>query len=65
MTTTRYFIVPAPGHYGDRARVQSSHSTLALAWRAAIHGETVRRGEKRKGDEWLRCYEDIYAEVAR
>lgn len=62
---TRYFVVAAPGHYGDRARVQSSHSTLALARRAAWRGESIRCGEKRKGDVWLRCYEDVYPEVSR
>ena len=57
----RYFVVPAPGHYGDRARVYSSHDSLAAARRAAASPSVViREGDKRKGDEWLRAYEDVY-----
>ena len=38
MSTTTYFVTPAPGHYGDRARVISSHRTLAAARKAATTG---------------------------
>ena len=59
-TNTNYFVVPAPGHYGDRARVLSSHATLAAARKAAGRGYTVRIGTLRKGDNWLRVYEETY-----
>ena len=55
-----YFVTPAPGHYGDRARVISSHATLAAARKAATAGYVVRVGAKRKGDEWTRASESIY-----
>lgn len=61
--TTEYFVVPAPGHYGDRARVISSHRTREAAARAAKGGYVVRRGGLRKGAEWLRVYEQTYPEV--
>lgn len=58
-----YFVVPAPGYYGDRDRVMSSHSTLRLAKRAASgSGWVVREGQLRKGDRWLRVYEGVYPE---
>lgn len=78
MTTTSrlatcYFLVAAPGHYGDRSTVLSSHRTLAAAIRAAraahaaskLGVRTVRRyvvrcGNLRRGDEWLRSSEAIY-----
>lgn len=59
-----YFVVPAPGHYGDRAKVWSSHRSLAAARKAAGPGYVVRKGELRKGANWLRVYEEIYP-VAR
>lgn len=59
-TTTRYFVVPAPGHYGDRARVLSSHATVTAAKRAAGRGFVVREGALRKGAAWLRVYEETY-----
>jgi hypothetical protein len=59
--TTSYFVVLAPGHYGDSTRVISSHRTLAAARRAAFctHGVqfVVRAGSKRRGDLFLRAYE--------
>lgn len=57
---TRYFVVPSPGHYGDRAAVVSSHRTAASARRAAGRGFEVRVGAKRRGDVWLRSYCDTY-----
>jgi hypothetical protein len=41
--TARYFVVSAPGHYGDRSRVWSSHRTLKAAKKAASGGGTTRR----------------------
>jgi hypothetical protein len=64
MNKAQYFVVPAPGHYGDKARVLSSHSTAAAAKKAAKQGLIARVGAKRKGDEWLRSSEDIYPAVA-
>lgn len=58
--STSFFVVPAPGHYGNRARVLSSHCSLAAARKAAGHGYVVRSGELRKGAEWLRVYEQTY-----
>lgn len=58
---SKYFVVPAPGHYGDRARVISSHHTLAAARKESSQGYVVRVGALRKGDEWLRVYEATYA----
>ena len=60
MSKTQYFLVPAPGHYGDRARVVSSHATLAAAKRAASAGFVARVGHLRKGAEWLRSSESVY-----
>lgn len=59
--STAYFLVPAPGHYGDRAKVLSSHRTLDAARRAAKwSGTCIRVGEKVRGQEWLRVYEQTY-----
>jgi hypothetical protein len=56
---TCYFIVPAPGHYGSRAKVISSHRTVEAARKAkgdsAVY--VIREGHKRKGDVWLRVFE--------
>lgn len=59
-TQTQFFVVPAPGHYGDRAKVVSSHRTLAAARKAAGRGWEVRCGALTKGDEWLRVYGETY-----
>ena len=60
-----FFVVPAPGHYGDKCRVLSNHRSLDSARRAAkmAGGCVVRSGDKRRGDTWLRVYESFYAEV--
>lgn len=63
---TRYFVVDAPGHYGDVTRVWSSHHTLPAALKAArpigsgSHRYVVREGGLRKGDPFLRVYEETY-----
>jgi hypothetical protein len=57
---TSYFVVPKPGHYGDRAAVVSSHRTATAAKRAAGAGYEVRVGAKRRGDVWLRAHCDTY-----
>jgi hypothetical protein len=60
---TTYIVVPAPGHYGDRTRVMSSHRTLRAALRAAGPGYVVRASSASKGDTFLRCYEQTAREV--
>lgn len=60
MSKTQYFVTAAPGYYGDRARVISSHRTLAAARKAATAGYVVRVGALRKGAEWLRSSEQVY-----
>jgi hypothetical protein len=57
---SNYFIAPAPGHYGDRASVCSSHRTLDAAKKAATKGWAIYKGDKRKGQEWLRVYEQHF-----
>ena len=67
MSTTKettYFVVVAPGHYGDSTLVYSSHRTLAAARRACGDTCVVREGAKRKGERFLRSSEEIYP-VAR
>lgn len=57
----RYFIVSAPGHYGDSTLVFSSHGSLAAARRAASGGAlVVREGALAKGDRLYRSAEGIY-----
>ena len=60
-----YFVVPAPGHYGDRTRVISGHRTLEAARRAArrAFAACVREGAKRKGDTFFRASEGVYPVV--
>lgn len=58
-----YFVVPAPGHYGDAATVISSHGTLSAAKRSAGKGYCVREGSLRKGARWVRVYEQTYPMV--
>lgn len=61
---TRYFITPAPGYYGDKTVVFSSHATLEAARKAAKKGAAIWKGDKRKGSEWLRVYEQHFERVA-
>lgn len=56
----RFFVVPAPGRYGDKAKVYSSHRTLEAARKAAGETGVVRVGDMVKGDAWLRAYESTY-----
>lgn len=61
-TAARFIIVPAPGHYGDRAYVYSSHATLEGA-RRAVGGSAalcIREGSLREGAAWLRVYEEAH-----
>lgn len=59
---TSYFVVFAPGHYGNECKVLSSHHTYNAALRAIADTTTlcVRQGHLRKGDTFLRIYEETY-----
>ena len=57
---SKFFVVAAPGDYGDRDIVYSSHATLAAAKNAAGKGFVVRAGGLTKGKTWLRVYEETY-----
>jgi hypothetical protein len=56
-TETKYFVVPAPGHYGDATHVLSSHATREAARKAAGSGYVVREGALRKGARFVRADE--------
>ena len=59
----RWFIVPNSGHYGDRTVVFSSHKNYDTAARRLASlpwGYTLRQGQKKKGEVFLRAYESIY-----
>lgn len=57
---TSFFVVQAPGHYGDQTTVLSSHYTVRAAKKAAAPGLCVRVGYLRKGDVLRRHAEDIF-----
>lgn len=61
----KFFLVPAPGYYGDRARALSSHGTLAAACKRKGRDSSVviREGSKSRGDTWLRSSENVYRKV--
>ena len=64
---TSYFVVAAPGHYGDRTRVVSSHKNATLAKRAARKlgpGFVVREGGKKRGDVFVAASGSIFRIVA-
>lgn len=62
---TRYFVVAAPGYYGDKTRVVSSHATRETAIKAAAKGNYVARvGAMRKGEIFLRHWEGIYSKAS-
>ena len=64
MTETKYFLVAAPGYYGDRTRVISSHRTLDAARRAARGlNAAIYAGEQKRGSEWLRVYEQFHSAI--
>lgn len=63
MKNEKYIVVPAPGYYGDVARIMSTHRTAAAALKAATHGLIARHGYGRKGDRWLRVYEQSHPAV--
>lgn len=59
-----YIVVPAPGHYGDRAKILAAFASLADA-RRFVDGDAslcVREGRRghRRGLAWFRSYEDTY-----
>lgn len=59
---TRYFVVFAPGHYGDTCKVLSSHYTYRAASRAIEDTTTlvIREGHLRKGDTFFRVDEPLF-----
>lgn len=67
MTLHKFFVVIAPGFYGDAGtRVVSSHYTIDAARKGAATPASahcrfvVRAGSLRKGDHFGRFYESIY-----
>jgi hypothetical protein len=52
----RYIVTPAPGWYGDKTRVLSSHTSLQAALQAAGGHYAVYIGNERKGALWLAVY---------
>ena len=63
MSDTNYIVVSAPGHYGNRTVVLSSHRTARAALRNAGRCYVVRESALVKGDTFLRCYEQTSREV--
>lgn len=60
-TKTNFFVVAAPGHYGDTTRVMSAHRTVDAARKMAGGGGwVVRVGSLRKGDTFRRASESFY-----
>jgi hypothetical protein len=61
---TRFFVVAAPGHYGNKTVVMSSHKTIDAARKAAKSTPhvwyVVRRGHLRSGWIMLRAAESVY-----
>ena len=59
---TTYFVVSAPGYYGDQTKVLSSHRTIAAAKRAigAYRGLVVRTGALTRGDTFFRADEPFH-----
>lgn len=69
MSRTRYFVTFSPRHYGDRAKVLSTHCKYRAALRAIQgfrhpqHHLCIRfdeQGNMRKGSEMLRASESLY-----
>lgn len=67
MHNIEYFLVPAPGQYGDVATVLSGHQTMAAAKRAARSwrgvfpaGVVIRIGRLTKGNQMGRSSECHY-----
>lgn len=59
---TRFFVTFAPGHYGDVAKVLSSHHTYAAALKR-IQDTTIlciRVGHLHKGERFSRSRESYY-----
>jgi hypothetical protein len=64
--STRYFVVDAPGYYGDSGRVYGDYDSVAAALKAwPSPSVVVREGTLEKGDVWTRSQEQHYPIVAR
>ena len=61
--TTTYFVVAAPGYYGDKTRVVSSHHTLHAAHKRRGAFECVREGAQMKGEVFFQSAERHYPRV--
>ena len=61
----RYFVVPAPGTYGEVTSVLWSGKTLDAARGMAPRGYIVRLGTKKAGEKWYPQYEADHPEVWR
>lgn len=64
--TESYFVVSAPGTYGNECRVAAGpFADLSTARFAAkrSYACVVRRGDKAEGETYLRCYDDLYPVV--
>lgn len=53
----RYFVVPAPGTYGDVTSVLWSSKKLEEAKGMAPRGYVVRIGDAKAGSKWYPSYE--------
>lgn len=64
---TNFVVVSAPGYYGDKTTVTSSHRTLDAAKRAAAptphHRYVVYEGAEKKGAPWFRVNEQTRQRV--
>lgn len=58
---SNFFVVAAPGFYGDKTRVVSSHATIDAAKKAARGNYVVRLGGLKKGNTFFRSSEQIYS----
>ena len=64
-STLRYFVVPAPGTYGDVTSVLWSGKDLEAARGMTPRGYIVRLGSKKAGEKWYPQYEVECPEVWR
>lgn len=59
---SKFFVVFAPGHYGDSCKILSSHRTYAAALKRIADTTTlvIRQGKLKKGDTFYRTSEAVY-----
>lgn len=61
----RYFVVPAPGTYGEVTSVLWSGKNLDAAKGMAPRGYVIRLGSKKAGEKWYSREEADHPEVWR